>query len=148
VLRTTIPGRNFSSATKGPLGPNANWSERYAGPGGYIQFAHEIRELAALQVPRRPYPTACADLGMLCRESAPWEKSLLGQGTTALLPEWRPEAIGNKTRARPWRGGAAGYLGRFPMGCWAPDDLAPLCDPGLVTEGLAPSLFGWTSLGT
>jgi predicted ATPase len=108
------------------------------GPG--YQFAHEIREVAPLQLPRRftnlPAPTSA----LLCRETALGEISSLVMDHRLLTLS----GAGGIGKTRLAVESARGLLGRFPDGVWLAD-LAPLSDPDLVPGTLAVAL-GLTSL--
>ncbi|MDB6158147.1 MAG: hypothetical protein JWO04_1853 [Gammaproteobacteria bacterium] len=126
------------SALRKALGADRDLVRTVAGRG--YQFAHEIRELPALQVPRRltnlPAPTSA----LLCREAALGEISSLVMDHRLLTLS----GAGGIGKTRLAVDTARGLLRQFPDGVWIAD-LAPLCDPDLVPASLAVVL-GMTSL--
>jgi predicted ATPase/DNA-binding winged helix-turn-helix (wHTH) protein len=126
------------SALRKALGADRDLVRTVAGRG--YQFAHEIRELPALQVPRRLTNVPAPISALLCREAALGEISSLVMDHR-LLTLSGAGGIG-KTRLAVET--ARGLLGQFPDGVWIAD-LAPLCDPDLVPASLAVVL-GMTSL--
>jgi predicted ATPase/DNA-binding winged helix-turn-helix (wHTH) protein len=126
------------SVLRKALGADRYLVRTVAGHG--YQFAHEVRELAPLQLPRRftnlPAPTSA----LLCREAALGEISSLVMDHRLLTLS----GAGGIGKTRLAVESARGLLGRFPDGVWIAD-LAPLSDPDLVPASLAVA-FGLTSL--
>jgi predicted ATPase/DNA-binding winged helix-turn-helix (wHTH) protein len=126
------------SALRKALGADRDLVRTVAGRG--YQFAHEIREWAALQLPRRLTNLPAPISALLCREAALGEISSLVMDHRLLTLS----GAGGIGKTRLAMESARGLLGRFPDGVWIAD-LAPLCDPDLVPASLAVAL-GMTSL--